>query len=176
MGVFHEATRQAIREMIEEFGEASRFGRILNEDDLEGAAGRIATFFEMTLELRANLGGLGSALAGALAPERPSQGAQGSPRASTQRTNTLPPASGRMGLRAGFPENESAPSRAAASFPRTRAAAEVAVEHELSRGIPGGASSSDVRLAPQHDLRLPRTRVDSSDNEREMFASLRRPR
>ena len=162
MGIFHEATRQAIKEMIEEFGEASRFGRILNEDDLEGAAARVATFLEMTLELRAGLG-----LAG------PTQQAASAPRQAAPR-QAAPRASGnRLGLPSGFETRED-PALKPSGFARTRAAAEVATDADTTRGVQGlGREQADVRLPPEHDFRLPRKRVGASEQERESFTNTR---
>jgi hypothetical protein len=56
MGLFVDTTQVALKEMMEEFGSASRFGRVFSEEDLQGAALRMAEFFEMTLNLRSQFG------------------------------------------------------------------------------------------------------------------------
>jgi|GEM_PF-657320 len=182
MGIFHDTTRIAIREMIEEFGEASRFGRVLGEDDLEAAAERIAKFLEMTLELRSSVSGRAAgALQGQTSPSPVSSGFSGAP---TTRTSTLPTRRSPVGLSAGYTEEDTGRmqgSGALAGFPRTRAAAEIVAEHTYAQGAGGvgaGANSvsnanADVRLAVQHDLRLPRKRVSASDEERDVFARIR---
>ena len=165
MGIFHEATRQAIKEMIEEFGEASRFGRILNEDDLECAAARVATFLEMTLELRTGLG-----LAG---PTQQARDPGAALRTAAPR-QAAPRASGnRLGLPSGFETRED-PALKPSGFARTRAAAEVAADADTTRGVQGpGRGQAEVRLPPEHDFRLPRKRVGASEQERESFTSNR---
>lgn len=174
MGIFHDATRQAIREMIEEFGEASRFGHILNDQDLEAAAGRIASFFEMTLELRAGLAGGASSGVGAnsamgggkggTAPS-PSAGAQRKPQ-TTQRPGS--PRGAPLGpgfLQAGDLDTPRGPA-----FARTRAAAEVAADGDWNRMAGSGLRADDSpRLPVNHDIRLPRKRVGASERELEAF-------
>jgi hypothetical protein len=155
VGIFHDATRQAIREMIEEFGETSRFGHILNEQDLEAAAARIASFFEMTLELRAGLAG-------------------GAPPKEKKRMGP-----GRGPLGPGFLEPEDVHSPRGPAFARTRAAAEVAAEENWSRQAGATLRSDDTpRLPVDQDFRLPRKRVGATDVERDTFAQkgLRRER
>ena len=156
MGIFHDATRQAIREMIEEFGETSRFGHILNEQDLEAAAARIASFFEMTLELRAGLA------------------AGGAPTKEKKRTG---PCRGPLGP--GFLQPEDVESPRGPAFARTRAAAEVAAEESWSRQAGATLRGDDTpRLPVDQDFRLPRKRVGATDGELDTFAQrgLRRER
>lgn len=54
MSIFRTATKQALREIIEEQGTVGRFGVVLAEDKLELTTDRIVDLFEMTLNLRSH--------------------------------------------------------------------------------------------------------------------------
>ena len=55
MTIFRQATKQAVREIIETQGVASKFGTLLGEESLEQITDRVVDLFEMTLALRARV-------------------------------------------------------------------------------------------------------------------------
>lgn len=55
MSVFRIATKQAIREIIEENASSNRFGFSLTDDNVECITDRVVDLFEMTLTLRSRV-------------------------------------------------------------------------------------------------------------------------
>lgn len=140
MNVFRTATTQAIRDIIADHGTANRFGMSLTDTDIDAVCARVVDLFEMTLNLRAQLG------TGGMASQ-----AQATPSAS--------PA-----LKASRWENEPA------SVPRTKAASEIYDFSPLEQrgradALPASAPKSDVAA----DLKLPRKRISVSSDEREIL-------
>ena len=54
MSIFRTATKQAIREIIEENGFNGRFGHILSNNNIETVTDKVVDLFEMTLTLRSH--------------------------------------------------------------------------------------------------------------------------
>lgn len=147
MNVFRTATGQAIRDIISDHGTANRFGISLTDSDLDAVCERIVDLFEMTLNLRAQLG------TGASPESRSSSAPVGR---FSQPVSTVKPR-----------RWEEEP----ASVPKTKAASEVFDFSHLEKT--GRADALPV-LAPQSeelpDLKLPRKRIMVTGDEKELLA------
>ncbi|NBW82215.1 hypothetical protein EBR21_10730 [bacterium] len=144
MNVFRTATTQAIRDIIADHGSANRFGISLTEADVEAICTRVVDLFEMTLNLRAQVGNTGS-----IARENETSGP------APARNSALKPQ-----------RWEQEP----AAVPTTKAASEVYDFSHLERKDRG---DSLPQLAPKSDsavdLKLPRKRISVSQDEREIL-------
>ncbi|MFZ9520561.1 MAG: hypothetical protein ACO3A4_08805 [Silvanigrellaceae bacterium] len=144
MNIFRTATTQAIRDIIADHGSANRFGISLTEADVEAICTRVVDLFEMTLNLRAQVGNVG---AGHRETEQPN--------ATPARNSSLKPQRW---------------EREPASVPTTKAASEVYDFSYLERKDRG---DSLPFLAPTNesavDLKLPRKRISVNDDEREIL-------
>lgn len=141
MNVFRTATTQAIRDIIADHGAANRFGMSLTDADIDAICTRVVDLFEMTLNLRAQIG-----LAGQ--PQEPA------PQKHTQ-----------SAMRPARWENESA------SAPKSKAASELYDLSHLegqrvrSDALPRFAPEKD----PAVELKLPRKRISVSNDEKEIL-------
>jgi hypothetical protein len=144
MNIFRTATTQAIRDIIADHGSANRFGISLTDADVEAICTRVVDLFEMTLNLRAQVGG---------ANPNPRESESSAP-AST-RNSALKPQRW---------------EREPASVPTTKAASEVYDFSHLERKDRG---DSLPQLAPKSesaiDLKLPRKRISVSEDERDVL-------
>jgi len=142
MNVFRTATGQAIRDIITDHSQENRFGRTLTDADLDAICERVVDLFEMTLKLRAQLGGGHSMAAGEPAQSSGTR-AQNPPRAvrwDEERTN----------------------------LPSTRAASEI---YDFAPLEKNNRADALAQVAPQKEadisFKLPRKRISVSGEERE---------
>jgi hypothetical protein len=149
--IFRTATKQAMKEIIEERSEAGRFGLLVTEEGLEAITDRLVDLFEMTLTLRQQTRHFF---------EPPAPTPEPAPRAKSsnlQKGRTTPTLS----------QNQRPPQdsdRQRASFPKTRNAAEVYTVHRQEDKF--GSALANPSLPTHIDLKLPRRRVEMSDEER----------
>ncbi|MEN9810819.1 MAG: hypothetical protein RLZZ488_2386 [Pseudomonadota bacterium] len=142
MNVFRTATTQAIRDIISDHGTANRFGMSLTDADIDAICTRVVDLFEMTLNLRAQIGLAGQPQEAAT-QQKPSQSA----------------------MRPSRWENESA------SVPKSKAASELYDLSHLegqrvrSDSLPRFAPEKD----PAVELKLPRKRINVSSDEKEIL-------
>lgn len=145
MNVFRTATTQAIRDIIADHGTANRFGMSLTDADIDAVCARVVDLFEMTLNLRAQLG------TGAAAEPRRESSSQNSPQSA-------------QALKSSRWEEDRV------SVPRTKAASEIYDFSSLEKSTRGDALHS---AAPKNneipDLKLPRKRISVSSDEREVL-------
>ncbi|NBX18317.1 MAG: hypothetical protein EBR09_13220 [Proteobacteria bacterium] len=143
MNVFRTATTQAIRDIIADHGTANRFGLSLTDADIDAICTRVVDLFEMTLNLRAQVGGGGLAESRRDTPANPN-----APQA----------------LKSGRWEEDRV------SVPRTKAASEI---YDFSHLEKRSRADALPQVAPQNeeipDLKLPRKRISVSSDEREVL-------
>lgn len=161
MNIFRTATKQAIRDIIQDNASSGRYGVMLSDDNIEAIGERIVDLFEMTLNLRSQMSGGGSSQssAGQNSPTREAQQATTQRRtAQPTRTTTLEHINRSQPLTQQKPES--------AGFPKTRWAAEIYDHHDP---VPTQHYSQaiDTDLPPQIDYKLPRKRVALTAAERE---------
>ena len=166
MGIFRDTTQVAIQEMIAEFGQDSRFGRVYSSEDLAAAADRLAAFFEMTLNLRSQYG---APQPGPAAPSGKSarDNASNPPRdSSAGRPN-------RLGLSSGYTQEPQAELEKSRWSGKTRLAQEILPTETKTPESPRDAvvRGSEVSAGL---FRLPRKKIGFNDEERERFAGYRK--
>jgi hypothetical protein len=157
MGIFRDTTTVAIGEMMAEFGQESRFGRVFTEEDMLAASTRLSAFFEMTLQLRSQYSGA------AVPAEQPTQ----APR--KHKSNSV-------GLGSGYVNLGS--QEVAASEKKWTATAKNAenISQLNSKNSPSSAQNTLIKTAEvQGELyRLPRKKVNFNEMEKEQFSGQRR--
>jgi hypothetical protein len=145
MNVFRTATTQAIRDIIADHGTANRFGMSLTDSDIDAICGRVVDLFEMTLNLRAQVG-----TGGAADPRREASAHNGQPQAQP--------------LKASRWEDERA------AVPRTKAASEIYdFSHMEAKNRGDALTSVGNKNDSVPDLKLPRKRISVSSDEREIL-------
>lgn len=163
MNIFRTATKQALREIIEESAIDGRFGFILGEDGIEKATERIVDLFEMTLELRSRVGLTTGSAGSGMGGE--SQAKQKTNQNVNQRVNQN---TGQNTARENQMPNEAYGSQSRkSSLPTTRNAAEI---YDVNASTPQqlrGAYEPRAGLSPAMDLKLPRKRIELSSTEKE---------
>jgi hypothetical protein len=172
MGVFRDTTQVAIREMIEEFGAASRFGRVYSTTDLEEAAGRLAEFFEMTLSLRATYGAGGGATH---SPQNQTESVPKGNKRSAEASASFGAKPNRLGLNSGYVEESREDLNQKTTWlSRSRSAPEIS---KTTLEMTSPAQFVEKSSTKENDARLfqlPRKKVTFTEAERERFSGLRR--
>ena len=152
MSIFRIATKQALREIIEDHATQGRFGVVLSDESLEMATERIVDLFEMTLTLRSHtasmLGGGSPSPAPASAPTHAQTQKAQPQKIQTQSTLTR---------RHSFEVDEHSP------VPKTKNAAEI-YDKTTNRK---SENPDTVPLAATFSFKLPRTRIGLSEKERQ---------
>lgn len=164
MNIFRTATKQAIRDIIQDNASSGRYGVMLSDDNIEAIGERIVDLFEMTLNLRSQMsGGVSSqSSTGQSSPSRESSQANTQRRAPVARTTTLEHINRQQSSQQQKPES--------AGFPKTRWAAEI-YDHHDARPTQHYAQAIDTELPPQIDYKLPRKRVALTAAEREKLGN-----
>lgn len=124
MNVFRTATGQAVRDIISEHATTHRFGLSLTDADLDAICERVVDLFEMTLNLRAQVG---------------------TGQAPQTNTGAAPQSGASTAHQATFVRQEPTMSL---TLPRTRVAVAQDEKETLMRRRPPASLSADPRRAP----------------------------
>ncbi|MBX9704259.1 MAG: hypothetical protein K2X39_08915 [Silvanigrellaceae bacterium] len=141
MNIFRSATKQAIREIVENHGSKGKFGFILTDENIDSISDKVVDLFEIALSLRNKSQNI---LYPQHIPEENTQTKPSSLQSKPKPTYREPLVSEK------------------GAFPRTKNAAEI---YDFPKNYLESARNN-IGLPPTIDFKLPRRRISLSESER----------